>query len=1345
LTGRTPLVGENSMLLLTTLVGDPDAIRPPHELQPNVDAKLAEVAMRALAHRPEARYASAADMVRDLERARRGEGISPAQVRAAAELKVWQAARAEGIAPPAGNPMATVVEEDEPDLGFAEPELEASGRSWLEPFVYLLALVCVIGVCYAGYRTLQEPPEVEVRKISWSKLDRHLREGEWQAAISEGARLKAEFPEETEAVEARMVQVYLGRAEGAFRAGNTVAARQSLPDDPPADFPPLGWIRALSGEAQEAFPALDEEDPLARLHVAAWAGDLQRCRALLAEFEPDRARAYAWTIAEFAPELRPPDSDLGAIRDLDDWALLARGHEALSRGAVALAALDFEALHQESRQRELVLEIELGRVGLFVARGDLEEAARALAEAARHVRGPIERARCLGWAATVQLALDPLPEVLTSQLGEDPTFEAEKFAPGVPQVVRARVARELRRARAGGEEPSSDKLRSPMLLERLALRAAEPGDFAAREVDRCRAGADGPLGLLVTRVADRALLSFRGGNRAEAKRVEDTLARALLLCPASPAVWLAKAQVELTLHRVDAAVEALAQAAELAPRDPYVQLWVSIGARAQAEARAAELERGVLLGGAREPDPPELTALFEAALSGFEQVAQASGEVADLARRSGAEVALELAWRSDDAEAAFARAEALLGDWIPADLEELAARRSALFAGDAEARAEAARALAASLASVSSHAPTALGLLAHVPGPRGKAASQVYLALSGDLPARAHLALLRASAAGEGWGEALAEAAALAPALPAVRFAQSLEREATDGAVVDGLLRAGLERPDLLQAALAILFRSKTRVSREAMLEAFDPERGPPGWAHMARAFVYRTEPFPEEAVDAPSRERNFLFMRELGRRGVLEAHAALCAGVREPELFMLSAMLHAGLAEGARVDSHPDDRVQDDVLHHLACGVGGAPRSQSAQRIALNWSADLPWLLDALVAGGTTRNAGILTLGPQQGEVRDLLEPVQPLLEGKVTLNDVGQLEAQIGVLQDSGVYPGVAAVLGYALARRDLPKSLPYLAGGVGAWANRRPALAAFASAQQIQLSARAAGANMAGAAEHAFQAWHESRPSGADWPEPARLGHAVPVHVGPQVPEWELIRGAFLPFDVEMSETWWRLNEPSVYLAFLGNEQNGEASPDPAAGVGRWSRARGLLWTLSEGPSQARFVPQLAAAGAWEEAAATALRAASFHRRFPPGSTLEQFATQLRNASLTHAQRAAAIDPALLLCREARRFDPSVAWLEAALLLDRAGLEQDRGAIPEALELARGSIGADDKLERVWTLARAEAVAGEPLSFPQALERLAQSPGNRVLLGRWLESDPWAEALRASPLGELVAPPK
>ncbi|MCA8921017.1 MAG: serine/threonine protein kinase, partial [Planctomycetes bacterium] len=145
LTGRTPLVGENSMLLLTTLVGDPDAIRPPHELQPNVDAKLAEVAMRALAHRPEARYASAADMVRDLERARRGEGISPAQVRAAAELKVWQAARAEGIAPPAGSPMATVVEEDEPDLGFAEPELAASGRSWLEPFVYLLALVCVIG------------------------------------------------------------------------------------------------------------------------------------------------------------------------------------------------------------------------------------------------------------------------------------------------------------------------------------------------------------------------------------------------------------------------------------------------------------------------------------------------------------------------------------------------------------------------------------------------------------------------------------------------------------------------------------------------------------------------------------------------------------------------------------------------------------------------------------------------------------------------------------------------------------------------------------------------------------------------------------------------------------------------------------------------------------------------------------------------------------------------------------------------------------------------------------------------------------------------------------------------
>ena len=147
------------------------------------------------------------------------------------------------------------------------------------------------------------------------------------------------------------------------------------------------------------------------------------------------------------------------------------------------------------------------------------------------------------------------------------------------------------------------------------------------------------------------------------------------------------------------------------------------------------------------------------------------------------------------------------------------------------------------------------------------------------------------------------------------------------------------------------------------------------------------------------------------------------------------------------------------------------------------------------------------------------------------------------------------------------------------------------------------------------------------------------------------------------------------------------------------------------------------------------------ASFHRRFPPGATLERFAKDIRNASRAHPDRANAIGPTLLLVRDAQRFEPAAGWLEAALLLDRAGLNGDDEEVARALELARSTIAADDPLERVWTLARAEVIAGEPLSFFGPLETLAQAPGARATMKTWIAHDPWKAKLEASPLGKLV----
>ncbi len=67
LTGRTPFVSENAAEVLVAHLQR--APRPPHELRPDIPAALSQVLLRALAKRPEDRYASAAELRTALEAA----------------------------------------------------------------------------------------------------------------------------------------------------------------------------------------------------------------------------------------------------------------------------------------------------------------------------------------------------------------------------------------------------------------------------------------------------------------------------------------------------------------------------------------------------------------------------------------------------------------------------------------------------------------------------------------------------------------------------------------------------------------------------------------------------------------------------------------------------------------------------------------------------------------------------------------------------------------------------------------------------------------------------------------------------------------------------------------------------------------------------------------------------------------------------------------------------------------------------------------------------------------------------------------------------------------------------
>jgi eukaryotic-like serine/threonine-protein kinase len=82
LTGELPFEAETPVALAVKHVNEPP--RPPQEVNPEVPDELNAVVVRLLAKDPAARYGSAAELIRDLERFRHGEPLQEATVRMAA-------------------------------------------------------------------------------------------------------------------------------------------------------------------------------------------------------------------------------------------------------------------------------------------------------------------------------------------------------------------------------------------------------------------------------------------------------------------------------------------------------------------------------------------------------------------------------------------------------------------------------------------------------------------------------------------------------------------------------------------------------------------------------------------------------------------------------------------------------------------------------------------------------------------------------------------------------------------------------------------------------------------------------------------------------------------------------------------------------------------------------------------------------------------------------------------------------------------------------------------------------------------------------------------------------------
>ena len=1314
---------------------------------------------------------------------------------------------------------ATVAEEDHgtgpaASSGDLPPaEAEGGSRALLLVTGVAIASVLLVGaglaVVYVRQQTQPQPIPTGPVAFDTGPLRALLLDGKWEEAIREGQRLGADHAHEPE-LQRLVADAHQGRVLGAFRADDTARARQLLPAGWERPFPELPWILALSGDPAAALAALPEDAPAEhRARLAAWAGDEEACRAALEKCSLDRGRALAWELAAYLPPLRPTPTSkslLPADDRAEGWGAAARGEEALARGVVAVAAIAFDDAQRGEPDEAVRLQAALGLTRVELARGRLTQAAEQLSEAFRWVRHPLDQARCLGWSALLAVAAGADPEPLKAPTGGDVLARARRYAPGAPEVQSAAWTKELlggwsREAPAALEGASSSCAWAALETARQARRqgtgALTPGQlsFVAFEREACERGEDGAVGLLAGRAMRLASQAEQSGWRVGAQEAQRLLEPALRLRPASPALQLAQARVALLLRQHEQAREAVERAGLLSPRDPEVLLVRARVLRAALERSALELDQAELRG---EAPAEAATRLAE----GLLEVLGAFRAARDAAQPEGAEPPSPNAAAEPPSPSAaahpLARAARVGAAWtllermrrltqagqpgVPATLAELKGELEPLLAGPQgglaapllTARAKLADAVRGgeplavetaeqalrAAADPLDHAARQALLIAGLAG--DGACGQAWLAVAGDLPARALLALRQAEAASdpahqETW---LARGQALAPELPQLTVAGEVQRGlGKDAGSFLRLARALPRSSHLLSLFMGLLYFAE-RPPQEELLAGLDAAREEPGWVPpLARALALRTFPiyrFPEGEPSASRLKELALDHDRLSSRGVVEATLALQQGAPGALPHLLRAMCQSSLGLGSPRGSRCDPRVLPDVRHDIACARAAAPHDPSVALYWLHWSQDrLPETVDELLAMGFLANRDALLRHYQRDKVDEVMRELNDLVPRDNTGPEVrrGVERLQKGerpLLLVLGLATLAADRLETGSDEEELP---PPGRAALGAYPQETWAAQAR-TALALARSGRPELLDQAG--DCALRALDEASPAGdALLPAPEALLAAGAL---PRLPSDYPHRAELVPNTIPMlpslGDATLRLRRPEEALDTLTRAwaaQHPEPLPADASpcapGQRGFPRGRSLLLAPQEALAQDRLVGWLVEGERLDEALLCGLRAGAFSRVEAPAAVLHRVARErVRPHALAREgqPRTAALQLALVLAREARavsRFPAGHGALIALLEVDLAalGAAEERGprvawARSQAEEAFETKEREVDPWLAAWALVRA-CVAGEEPVPPAALDRL-RDPSLRAALRRQLQHDPLAAQLRAQP---------
>jgi len=1340
LVGHPPLVAQSAVELLTKLVLSDAPVRPPRQVEPNVDPRLDAVCMRALARDPAERYRSLAELADDLAQAR-------PPVTSTFHIGKPRAA---------GKPGDT-----DPDLP-APATGDERAIGLLKALAGVSLLLAVLSVGALVWRRASDVPDVGPAtadgRVDTSALKRLLIQGEWEEVIRRGDEIQSEREEPSPEVADLVGQAHQARVTGAFKAGDSGRARDLLPAGWDRTFEELPWVLALTGAGAEALAHCPEDEPASTARIAAWIGDAEACAGALSEVEdPLERRALAWELRAYLPDLPAEPGALHA-EARSGWAPVARAEEALAQGATAIAAVGFDQglAHNPSDDR-LRLACHLGLARVAAARGDLRGAAARVAEAYRFVRHPLERARCLGWALLVTVGLGEGVEALEKAAGADLFVEADRFAPGTP-LVRAAVRHSAVLgvfAQDRLELPPADDTPSTWFAAAEEARARRRAPEAAAwpsgveaELAAAARGAYGAPGLLIARGAALARLADQGRSREGSERARVLLLAATRLSPTSAAAWVELARCQLGLHRAARARQALERARALAPTDPAVGL---VGARllaAEAEPSAVEADQARCRGRPRADLDRRVAAELAAVAAAYRDVFAGAPPDEPLARQARRELAWTLLERArrhelggeDGArrEALTAAREALAPLLSGLDVSRILAARSdlraALASGDAGAVSRAERALGAAVGPVDAEALEALLYAAAAGGPEASRRAEAFAAAVGDLPARALLALRGSELAEDGAVALRRHARELRPDLPASRLAELARRDAGDADTVLGLARLLDDAPEWVGFLTAIVYFTEDRPDIESAerLEAFLPlEAGAPADVHLARALALRTiRLFTSETPDLSDDELAALRDRNhwISTQAYLETTRALAARSGRPSVHLLRAMALSGLANGARFRARPDPHVLPDVLYDLDCATAGASWAGSVRVYQLHWNRDeiARHTAELLAQGYLSNHRHALEATSNRELVRGTVNLLEHYIDD-LDLEDAEHVRETVASLRKRGELPGLALTLSVWLLDRSTRAQRTELLAGASALsvASLRPEVGWQAEAR-IEAALVADPDRRGSAAAKALAALHEARPLGAPLlavpPLRVRALDARPLLLDPA---WgAAIAARTMPAETALWEIWYRLQRPEAALEQLARLGAGAAADEGAwfgaAAGAPWSRARAFLLTLQEPRAQADAVAWLLERGEPEEARLALDRAAAFARggERPDAAYRRLLAGPLRDEALALRPAAAADRLDWLVARA----DALVAWaggpadrgVAADLRLDLAAVDPERRAAlaEEALAAAEAAAAGEDEspIRRRWRLVRARGAVGDAAGVAAELADLA-----------------------------------